>query len=395
MTDLLAALPPKPLPAANRPAPGSGLENTPGLEDDHLDTGQFWSTEDGPTFAEFLDIINPLQHIPVVSTLYRAITGDDIGTGPRVAGGMLFGGPVGALVSGITALIEEASGGDIGEHIAEVVNDFIGGSDDGADNAAAPTVATQAALPAGPQAAIGAENLPGTQAGTQTGPDIQQTAALAGAAQLNRIAVNPAAALGAVQGPVQHKMSAPVNTATATNLLFPARAMATPFAPQAAIPPTSVNPATMNARAQNRSTLQPAAFTTNGHAQQARAPGETSPQTDPQPAAGRTTIAAPQLSDAVSRSRRQQADLMLAQWAAQQMALQNSGGTASAKKDDPPRPSASPQTAPAVSAPAHPMLPPRNASPEWYAQAMDQALSRYRNGASTGVNGAPGMSLRR
>lgn len=25
---------------------------------------------------------------------------------------------------------------------------------------------------------------------------------------------------------------------------------------------------------------------------------------------------------------------------------------------------------------AHPMLPPRNASPEWYAQAMDQALAQ-------------------
>lgn len=110
-------------------------------------------------------------------------------------------------------------------------------------------------------------------------------------------------------------------------------------------------------------------------------------------------IAAPQLSDAVSRSRRQQADLMLAQWAAQQMALQKGGAGTRAQNDDGARPSPSPQAAPAetptVSARAHPMLPPRNASPEWYAQAMDQALNRYRNGANTSVGGAPGMSLRR
>jgi hypothetical protein len=36
---------PKPLPVEIRRAPGSGLENTPGLEDDHVDTGQFWSTD--------------------------------------------------------------------------------------------------------------------------------------------------------------------------------------------------------------------------------------------------------------------------------------------------------------------------------------------------------------
>ena len=43
--------------------------------------------EDGFTFADFIDIINPLQHIPVVATIYRAMTGDDIDPGSRVAGG--------------------------------------------------------------------------------------------------------------------------------------------------------------------------------------------------------------------------------------------------------------------------------------------------------------------
>lgn len=409
MTDLLAALPPKPFPVENRPAPGSGLENTPGLEDDHVDTGQFWSTDEGPTFAEFLDIINPLQHIPVVSTLYRAITGDDIGTGPRVAGGMLFGGPIGALVAGVTALFEEASGGDIGEHIAEFINDFTGGDDDGAGSGAgsvAGSVASDVAgaqdvaaaktnvLPANAQADIGA----GIGAEIQTGAVVQQAAALAGAAmtptasQLNRIAVNPGAAMGAVQGAgprsipgsVQNKalMFAP----TAANVAFPARPMAMPFSTSA-----SINPASANSRGLN----QPGpAGPAGGTAQQA---------------ATRTTIAAPQVSNAVTRSQRQQADLMLAQWAAQQMGQQNGTPAAPAKKDDTPahghpdsRMIATAATAAmaataatgtsAAPAQAHPMLPPRNASPEWYAQAMDQALNRYRNGASAGAGAGAGVS---
>src|SRR3546814_6236130 len=44
------------------------------------------------TFGDFLDIINPLQHIPLVSTLYRAITGDEISPHARILGATLFGG---------------------------------------------------------------------------------------------------------------------------------------------------------------------------------------------------------------------------------------------------------------------------------------------------------------
>ena len=42
--------------------------------------------DDGFTFLDFLDIINPLQHIPVVSTIYRDLTGDTLDYGSRVAG---------------------------------------------------------------------------------------------------------------------------------------------------------------------------------------------------------------------------------------------------------------------------------------------------------------------
>lgn len=49
------------------------------------------------SFWDFVDIINPLQHIPIVSTVYRAVTGDSISAPARVIGGFLFGGPVGML----------------------------------------------------------------------------------------------------------------------------------------------------------------------------------------------------------------------------------------------------------------------------------------------------------
>ena len=82
------------------------------------DTGGFKAFgEDGPTFFDILDIINPLQHIPIVSTLYRAVTGDEIDPVPRVAGGALFGGLIGAVTSLVNVVIDGVTGNDIGEHV--------------------------------------------------------------------------------------------------------------------------------------------------------------------------------------------------------------------------------------------------------------------------------------
>ncbi|MEP4884867.1 MAG: hypothetical protein ABJ215_00715, partial [Alphaproteobacteria bacterium] len=38
-------------------------------------------------FSTLLDIVNPLQHIPLVSSLYREITGDEISPSARIVGG--------------------------------------------------------------------------------------------------------------------------------------------------------------------------------------------------------------------------------------------------------------------------------------------------------------------
>jgi hypothetical protein len=77
-------------------------------------------------FWDFVDIVNPLQHIPVVNTIYRELTGDTIKGVSRVIGGGLYGGVIG-LVAGIgSAIVAETTGKDPGEHILAMLT----GSDD-------------------------------------------------------------------------------------------------------------------------------------------------------------------------------------------------------------------------------------------------------------------------
>jgi len=76
----------------------------------------FWENGDFG-FADLLDIINPLQHLPIVATIYRNMTGDRLGMAPRVIGGALWG-RIGGFVSGvINAVVEWCTGKDIGDHI--------------------------------------------------------------------------------------------------------------------------------------------------------------------------------------------------------------------------------------------------------------------------------------
>jgi len=106
--------------------------------------------DDGFTFTDFLDIINPLQHLPVVSTVYRQWTGDTIDPGARIAGGTLFGGPIGAAFSVANVMAESGTGKDLGEHVLAWFDDdeaaLTGVAE--ADPAAAPAAEQAAALSA-------------------------------------------------------------------------------------------------------------------------------------------------------------------------------------------------------------------------------------------------------
>lgn len=68
-------------------------------------------------FAELVDVINPLQHLPGISAVYRELTGDTIEAPARIAGGMLYGGPVGFVASAFETLMTEATGDDLGGHV--------------------------------------------------------------------------------------------------------------------------------------------------------------------------------------------------------------------------------------------------------------------------------------
>ncbi len=126
-------------PAA--PAPPESGETKADAPADSFATRLFGA--DGFNFLDILDVINPLQHIPFVSTLYRALTGDTIAPASRVAGGALFGGPIGAAVSLVNTIVAEWSGKDISDH---VVAFFTGGdSDDDAPQLAGDLPETEAA----------------------------------------------------------------------------------------------------------------------------------------------------------------------------------------------------------------------------------------------------------
>jgi hypothetical protein len=73
--------------------------------------------EDGFSFADLLDVVNPLQHLPVVGQIYRGITGDEISPAARLAGGTIFGGPIGLVAAVANNAVESATGRDIGETV--------------------------------------------------------------------------------------------------------------------------------------------------------------------------------------------------------------------------------------------------------------------------------------
>jgi len=74
--------------------------------------------DDGFSFGDLIDVVNPLQHIPFVSTFYREATGDDIAAAPRVMGSTLFFGPLGLAGALANVMVEESTGMDIGQHMA-------------------------------------------------------------------------------------------------------------------------------------------------------------------------------------------------------------------------------------------------------------------------------------
>jgi hypothetical protein len=81
----------------------------------HLWAGDHFS------FHDLLDAINPLQHIPIVSTIYRAVTGDEPGNVARVVGDGLYGGVIGVVAGLLDVDVKETTGKDIGENVMSML----------------------------------------------------------------------------------------------------------------------------------------------------------------------------------------------------------------------------------------------------------------------------------
>lgn len=72
--------------------------------------------EDGLTFGDLIDTLNPLHHIPGVGAVYRHLTGDQIDPAARLAGGTLFAGPIGLVSAAANIGVESETGKDLGGH---------------------------------------------------------------------------------------------------------------------------------------------------------------------------------------------------------------------------------------------------------------------------------------
>jgi hypothetical protein len=99
--------------------------------------------DSGFSFHDLLSIINPLQHLPVIGTLYRAITGDTIKTPEKIAGDALYGGLWGAVASVADAAFQAVTGKDVGDTVlAFLTGDHTSASIGVATNAPAAAPAT-------------------------------------------------------------------------------------------------------------------------------------------------------------------------------------------------------------------------------------------------------------
>jgi hypothetical protein len=98
MSDAIQAL----LPAhRGATSPGPPTVSPPGWDLDHI------------TFHDVLSALNPLQYLPVVGTIYREVTGDEVPLALRMvvgtAASLLLGGPVGLAATLVEGAITEVA----------------------------------------------------------------------------------------------------------------------------------------------------------------------------------------------------------------------------------------------------------------------------------------------
>ena len=73
------------------------------------------------SFGDLLDVVNPLQHLPIVGTLYRAVTHDQIKTPEKIVGDTLYGGLWGLAGSVADTAFEKITGHNFGDTVLALV----------------------------------------------------------------------------------------------------------------------------------------------------------------------------------------------------------------------------------------------------------------------------------
>ena len=99
------------------------------------------------SFDDLVDVVNPLQHLPIVGTLYRKYANDPINPLPKIAGDTLYGGSVGLVSSLADYAFEKITGKNFGDTVLAWVT-----GDDGTPKTAVASSASLTASPASPTA---------------------------------------------------------------------------------------------------------------------------------------------------------------------------------------------------------------------------------------------------
>jgi hypothetical protein len=88
--------------------------------------------DDKSFFDNLLDVVNPLEHLPIVSTIYSNLTGDKPNDFTQVAGDTLYGGALGLVSSVGNLIFKDATGKSVGD----TVWGWVTGQDSGSKPAA-------------------------------------------------------------------------------------------------------------------------------------------------------------------------------------------------------------------------------------------------------------------
>lgn len=129
-------------PSAAAPSAAAPQQDSSGFSFRHL-------------LSDLFDIVNPLEHLPVVSTLYEHLTGHEVDTPEKIMGDTLYGGPLGFICSLGDTIFKAITGKDVGD----TVYAFVTGQDSStalASNAA--TVAPAESISISPPSLSGIVN---------------------------------------------------------------------------------------------------------------------------------------------------------------------------------------------------------------------------------------------